>query len=236
MASAPVLAIDGPSGSGKGTVARRIAALLGWHLLDSGALYRLVAMQADRHDIEPDDEAGIARLATDLPACFDTLAGEERILLNGSDVTSIIRTEKVGEGASRVASFPAVRSALLLRQRTYAEAPGLVADGRDMGTVVFPDAVIKVFLTASPEARVLRRHKQLKEKGIDVSLRDLSRDIAERDRRDISRSLSPLRPAVDANMLDSTGMSPEEVVDRIIDWLVALGFKPAPKKNGAPTG
>jgi len=211
----PVIAIDGPSGSGKGTVCSMLAAKLGWHLLDSGALYRVVALAAERQGIALDDSAALAELARTLAVSF---AGE-RVELEGREVTEELRSERSGEAASQVAQLPGVRHALLERQRGFARPPGLVADGRDMGTVVFPDAVLKVFLTASPEARAARRHKQLKEKGISVSLPGLSREIAQRDLRDASRPVAPLRPAESARVLDSTSLTPDEVVARILGWL-----------------
>jgi cytidylate kinase len=221
---APVVAIDGPSGSGKGTIAQALASALGWHLLDSGALYRLIALAATRRGVALDDEQALARLTAGLDVRFgDTGDGSGTVWLQGEEVGATIRTEQCGEGASRVAAFPAVRLALLERQRAFAAPPGLVADGRDMGTVVFPNAVLKVFLTASAEERARRRHKQLKQKGIDVSLRDLSREIAERDRRDANRPVAPLRAADDARALDSTDLSPREVVDQILAWLHAIG-------------
>jgi cytidylate kinase len=219
MSSAvPVIAIDGPSGSGKGTIARRVAGALGWHLLDSGSLYRLVALGGQREGLAPDDEAGHARLAATLDAEFGVgPKGEERIQLGGEDVANVIRTESCGEAASRVAIMSAVRAALVGRQRAFAVPPGLVADGRDMGTVIFPAAPLKIFLTASPDERARRRHKQLMEKGIDVNLRALSLEIAERDRRDANRTIAPLRPADDAVILDSTAMTIDEVVDRVLE-------------------
>jgi CMP/dCMP kinase len=227
----PVVAIDGPSGSGKGTISRLLAARLGWHFLDSGALYRLVALAAERRGIALDAEgeaaAGrderLAAVAAGLDAEFLADGGAERVLLDGMDVTSALRTEACGDAASRVASIAAVRRALLGRQRAFARPPGLVADGRDMGTVVFPDALLKVFLTASPEERARRRHKQLIEKGIRVSLRDLSWEIAQRDQRDANRSVAPLRPADDARVVDSTSITPEEVIARIFPWLEDAG-------------
>ncbi len=214
----PVLAIDGPSGSGKGTVARLVATRLGWHLLDSGALYRLVALAGLARRLAPDDEPGHAALAASLDARFEVdEAGGERVLLDGREVTGELRTESTGAEASRVAAMPAVRTALLGRQRDFARPPGLVADGRDMGTVVFPAAPAKVFLTASPEERASRRYKQLKEKGLTVNLADLSQEIIERDRRDSTRPVAPLRPAEDAVVIDSTGLSVSQVVDRVLE-------------------
>jgi cytidylate kinase len=211
----PVVTIDGPSGAGKGTVGRQLAARLGWHLLDSGALYRLTAL-AGRH-LDPGDVAGHARLAESLDIRFDSLPdGGERVWLGGEDVSSLLRTEETGAGASRVAVWPEVRQALLRRQRDFARGPGLVADGRDMGTVVFPGADLKLFLTATPEERARRRHKQLKDKGSDVSLAALSREIAARDAQDAGRAVAPLKAADDALLLDSTGLSVGEVVERIL--------------------
>ena len=213
----PVIAIDGPSGSGKGTVARLVSQRLGWHLLDSGALYRLVAMAGTWRAIAEDDEAGHAELAARLDARFESDAdGSERIRLDGKDVTLELRTETAGAAASRVAAMPAVRTALLVRQRAFAAPPGLVADGRDMGTVVFTAAPVKVYLTASAEERALRRYKQLKDKGLTVNIVDLSQEIRERDLRDSSRPVAPLRPAEDAIILDSTGLTIEQVVDQVL--------------------
>ena len=217
MSAVPIIAIDGPGGSGKGTVARRVARTLGWHLLDSGALYRLVALDGLRLDLAPDDVAGHARLAAGLDVRFDMDEhGEERVLLAGDDVTRELRAESTGEAASRVAAWPAVREALLGRQRAFARPPGLVADGRDMGSVVFRDAGLKIFLTASPAERAHRRHKQLKEKGLSVSLAALSAEIAERDRRDTTRAVAPLVAVPEAVVVDSTALSIEEVVGRVI--------------------
>jgi cytidylate kinase len=213
----PVITIDGPSGSGKGTVSRLVAQRLGWHLLDSGALYRLVALAGLQGGLPPDDEDAHRRVAEGLDVRFEADEhGRERVWLAGRDVSRELRTETTGNAASRVAAMPAVRTALLQRQRDFARAPGLVADGRDMGTVIFPAADVKIYLTASADERALRRHKQLKEKGLDVSLADLSQEILERDRRDSSRAVAPLRPADGAVVIDSTGLAVESVVDRII--------------------
>jgi len=212
----PVVAIDGPSGSGKGTVSRLLAARTGWHLLDSGALYRLVACAGLRQRLSPDDVAGHARLAERMGVVFGTAAdGTESIRLDGQEVAAQVRTEEAGAGASRVAAWPAVRSALLGRQRAFAIPPGLIADGRDMGTIVFPSAELKIFLTASPEERARRRYNQLKEKDSGVSLAALSLEIAERDRRDSTRSVAPLVAAADAIVLDSTAKSAAEVADEV---------------------
>jgi len=217
QADAPVVAIDGPSGSGKGTISQLLAARLGWHYLDSGALYRLTALAAARHGVALDDAAGLARLAAALDVRFEIDGDAECILLDGAPVGRDLRSETTGDGASRVAALPEVRAALLGRQRAFREAPGLVADGRDMGTVVFPSAEIKIFLTASPEARVERRYKQLKEKGIDASLAGLSEELAERDRRDSERDAAPLRPASDAVVVDSTALDIAACLDRCLE-------------------
>ena len=208
----PVLTIDGPSASGKGTVAERVAAALGFHFLDSGALYRLTALSALKQAVALDDEDRVAALAAGLPARF----GDGAIWLDDEDVTDAIRAEAVGEGASRVAALPAVRTALLERQRAYRQAPGLVADGRDMGTVVFGDAVAKVFLTASPEARAERRYKQLINKGNSASLPALVADMRARDARDTARAVAPLKPAPDALFLDTTAMDIEAAVQAVL--------------------
>ena len=215
--AAPVITIDGPSGSGKGTVSRLVAQRLKWHLLDSGALYRLVALAGLQQGLPPEDEEAHRRIAEALDVRFEADdRAQERIWLAGQDVTGDLRTETTGNAASRVAVMPAVRTALLQRQRDFQRPPGLVADGRDMGTVVFPAAEVKIYLTASADERALRRHKQLKDKGLDVSLARLSQEILERDRRDSSRSVAPLRPADAAVVIDSTGMAVESVVDRIL--------------------
>ena len=222
-AGIPVIAIDGPSGSGKGTIARCVAEALGYHLLDSGALYRLVALAAEEACVSLNSSDKLAELAQSLDARFDSNEhGGERIWLNGEDVTDRIRTEQTGAGASTVAQILAVREALLERQRAFREAPGLVADGRDMGTQVFPDADLKIYLTASADERAKRRHKQLKDKGLNVSLAALSRDIENRDRRDSERTVAPLRPATDAKFLDSSGLSIEDVTKQVLDWAAEL--------------
>jgi len=217
-AAVPVIAIDGPSGSGKGTISRAVANALKWHLLDSGALYRLVALAARRAGVGLDDGPAVEPIALRLDTRFGSGPhGEERVWLNGAEVTRDIRTEAAGGDASRVAAIPAVRAALLARQRAFAVPPGLVADGRDMGTQVFPGAEVKIFLTASAEERALRRHNQLKEKGVAATLAALSLEIAERDRRDISRSASPLVASADAVVLDTTGMPVSAVVSRVLE-------------------
>jgi len=217
-AGVPVLTIDGPSGSGKGTVSRAVAGALGWRLLDSGALYRLVALAARRCSTAFDDAAALAQVAATFDIRFGSgPGGQEAVWLAGEDVTSDIRTERAGNDASQVAALPAVRAALLERQRAFAIPPGLVADGRDMGTVVFPGAEVKIFLTASPAERALRRYKQLKEKGVAANLAALSLEIAERDRRDMSRAISPLVASADAHTLDTTGMSVDAVIGRVLE-------------------
>ena len=208
----PVVAIDGPSASGKGTIASRVAAHLGFHYLESGALYRLVALRSIRTGTR--EEKPLALMAKSLPVEFR----DGKIILENHDVTDDIRTEACGVRASEVAPLAAVRSALLERQRGFRQPPGLVADGRDMGTVVFPDAALKVFLTARPEVRAERRHKQLIEKGISANLRALSRDLADRDARDANRAVAPLVPAPDSQVLDSSALSIDEVVQRIVGW------------------
>jgi CMP/dCMP kinase len=215
---APVVTIDGPSGSGKGTISRAVASLTGWHLLDSGALYRLVAYAGLDRGLDPADTDGHTRVAARMQVSFGVGPdGSEQVLLEGRDVTQAIRSETAGQGASRVAAWPAVRTALLDRQRAFARPPGLVADGRDMGTVVFPAASLKIYLTASAEERALRRYKQLKDKGSGVSLSALSREITERDARDSTRAVAPLIPAPDAEVIDSTGLSIEQVVARVLE-------------------
>jgi cytidylate kinase len=217
MASVAVVTIDGPSGSGKGTVSRAVARHAAWHLLDSGALYRLVALAGLGSGLHPDDISGHTQLASTMQVSFGARAdGGELVTLFGRDVTAEVRSEIAGQGASRVAAWPEVRTALLGRQRAFCQPPGLVADGRDMGSVVFPGALLKIFLTATPAERALRRHKQLKDKGSDVSLPALSREIAERDLRDSTRKASPLKAAADAHVIDSTELAIDEVVDRVL--------------------
>jgi CMP/dCMP kinase len=209
--SAPVITIDGPSASGKGTIAKRVAGALGFHYLESGALYRLVGLLALRHDLA--DEAAIARAA----AAMDVVFQGDEIFLEEEEVSQHIRHEAVGNRASEVAPMPKVRESLLARQRAFRQPPGLVADGRDMGTVVFPDASLKIFLTARAEIRAERRYKQLIEKGISANLRALSRDLAERDARDANRPVAPLVPAPDSLVLDSSALSIEAVASRILE-------------------
>ena len=207
----PVIAIDGPSASGKGTIASRVARALGFHYLESGALYRLLALLSLREGSL--DEERLASLAQHMDVEF----ADGEVLLEDEDVSDKIRSEPCGVRASEVAKLPAVRAALLARQRAFRRPPGLVADGRDMATVVFPDAALKIFLTATPEVRAERRYKQLKEKGIDANLRALSRDLEERDERDRKRTVSPLVPAADSQVLDSSALSIEAVAGRILE-------------------
>lgn len=211
-----MVTLDGPSGSGKGTVGQVLAARLGWHFLDSGALYRLVGHVAHEAAVPLDDGPNLARLAREMQVEFrPDPGGVAQVFVDGVNVGNRLRTEEAGDRASRVAAVPAVREALLGKQRAFRRPPGLVADGRDMGTTVFADAVLKVFVTASAEKRAERRYKQLKEKGFDVNLARLLEEIRERDARDAARSVSPLRPAADAQVLDTSDLSISEVVDRI---------------------
>lgn len=214
--SAVVVAIDGPSGAGKGTLSQLVARHLGFHLLDSGALYRLTALSATRQEVDLNDEAAVAKVAANLDVRFDVAGETARTLLVGDDVTQAIRQESVGMNASIVAAYPLVRAALLQRQRDFAQPPGLVADGRDMGTTVFPEAPVKIFLTASASARAERRYKQLADKGVVVDMAELIKDIEARDERDSNRTSSPLKPAVDAYILDSTSLTIEQVLEVIL--------------------
>ncbi len=217
---ARVVTIDGPGGSGKGTVSRALAKTLDWHWLDSGSLYRILALRALRSGVDLADAAALCALCGQLDVSFVEREGEPAVLLGGEDVTAELRTEVCGDAASRVAALPAVREALLAWQRAFLRAPGLVADGRDMGTVVFPDADLKIYLTASLEERARRRYNQLKQQGFEVSIDDLLRDIAARDERDANRPIAPLRPAADAVIIDSSTRSVGEVL-REIEALLA---------------
>lgn len=213
----PVITVDGASGTGKGTVSQLLAKHLGWKFLDSGALYRVLSLAAKKHGVALDNEAALHVLAEHLDVQFQARDSESpHIILEGEDVTSVIRTEEIGNAASIIAALPAVRAALLSRQRAFRESPGLVADGRDMGTVVFPDADLKIFLTASPEERALRRYNQLKEHGISVTLGDLIEELRVRDRRDKERTVAPLKPADDAVCIDTDRLTIDQVVDRIL--------------------
>lgn len=215
--SAPVITIDGPGGSGKGTISRLLAARLGWRYLDSGALYRVTAYAARAAGIDLDNQDALAELAASLPVAFDSDPANEdaAVTLDGQLIGNEIRTEAAGEGASRVAVHPPVRAALMRLQHSFQQPPGLVADGRDMGTVVFPQAEVKIFLTASAEERAKRRHNQLREKGISASLAGLLREIEKRDKRDSERVVAPLRPAADADVVDSTNLTIDNVVELI---------------------
>ncbi len=206
----PVIAIDGPSGTGKGTIAHMLARDLGWHMLDSGALYRVVAVGSEDQGIAPDDVAGLCDFAAAMDLRFSTLFPGS-IVLDGNEISDRIRLEESGAKASRVAVIPELRQALLQRQHDFRQPPGLVADGRDMGTVVFPDALLKIFLTASAEVRADRRYKQLKNKGVDVSLRTLLQDIRARDERDSNRAVAPLVPAIDAVVVDTDALTADQV-------------------------
>ena len=214
--SVPVIAIDGPGGSGKGTITTRLARHLGWHFLDSGALYRLTALAAMNQPVDLNNEILLGEVAANLDIHFQTTAGDVITMLDGKDVSGRLRHEDTGAVASRIAAIPAVRAALASRQRLFRQTPGLVADGRDMGTVIFPDAKLKIFLTASADIRAQRRYKQLKDKGESVNLTRLFREIKARDLRDQSRSIAPLRPAEDAVIIDSTSLSIDEVFDKVL--------------------
>lgn len=222
----PVLTIDGPSGSGKGTISRLIAQRLGWHYLDSGALYRAVGVAAGWADLDLADPDALVRCAFDTDIGFvDSADGELRVIVNGVDATDELRTETAGAAASAIAAIPDVRTALRDRQRAFRQPPGLVTDGRDMGTVIFPDAAFKVFLTASAEERAERRYKQLKDKGVSVTLAGLLREILARDARDANRAVAPLRPAEDAVRIDTTGLPIDTVVERVLALLPGHGAR-----------
>ncbi len=216
--SVPVIAIDGPSASGKGTIAQRVANELNYHYLDSGALYRLVALKAMQCHTDLTDQAALATMATQLDVVF----AEGTVRLEGTLVADAIRTEQCGILASKIAAYPPVRDALLSRQRAFRRPPGLVTDGRDMGSVVFPDATLKIFLTASAEVRAERRYKQLKEKGISATIPDLLQDIQKRDTRDRNRSVAPLQQNSDARILDTTSLSVIQVLNKVIAWYTEI--------------
>ncbi len=221
----PVITIDGPGGSGKGTLSRLLAKRLGWHWLDSGAIYRLTALAAVRNGVDLDNVPALVEQARQLDASFgESTDGEASVFLAGDDVTAELRTEQAGEAASKIAAHPEVREALLQRQRDFRQPPGLVADGRDMGTVVFPDAPLKLFLTASIEERARRRYKQLKEQGFDISIDALFREISARDERDMNRPVSPLRPADDAVVIDCSTMSIDEMLARALELAKEKGL------------
>jgi len=229
---APVIAVDGPGGTGKGTICCFLARWLDWHLLDSGALYRALAVAMQEADISPDAVARLQILAQNLDVEFRLLDDDaESILLRGREISALVRAEDTGNTASRIAALPEVRQALLDRQRAFRQPPGLVADGRDMGTVVFPDAELKIFLTASADERALRRHKQLNEKGFDVNLAQLAVEITERDARDSQRTVSPLRPADDAAVIDTTNLS-ITAVKQHVSQLVRNRFPDSPELPG----
>ena len=219
----PVICLDGPSGVGKGTICLAVAEKLGWHILDSGSLYRIAAVQVSRHfpdvEVESIKESQIVDIASKLSVSYGQKNSELAIILDGEDITQLIRIEKIGDKASKIAAIPAVREALLARQRAFLTNPGLVADGRDMGTVVFPQAVLKIYLTASPEERAERRYKQLKDKGIDVILCDLVEELRQRDERDMNREAAPLKPASDAIIIDTTTLDIKQVTDEVMDWV-----------------
>lgn len=218
ISNIPVITIDGPTASGKGTVAHRVAERLGFHYLDSGALYRLTALTALRSDTPLNDEHALSKLARDLPCSF---VGD-KIMLDHENVTEAIRAEVVGNTASKIAALPTLRQALYGLQLQFRKTPGLVADGRDMGTVIFPHAPLKVFLTASVEARAQRRYKQLIDKGFSASMEDLLKDLTERDARDANRAIAPLKPAEGAYILETSGMTADEAVEQVLQWYAAV--------------
>ncbi|WP_318471673.1 (d)CMP kinase [Photobacterium leiognathi] len=218
---APVITVDGPSGAGKGTLCMLLAEKLGWNLLDSGAIYRVLALAAIHHGVDIESEDALVPLAAHLDVQFVAEGELVKVILEGEDVSDTLRTEEVGNTASKVAALPRVREALLRRQRAFSEAPGLVADGRDMGTVVFPGAEVKIFLDASAEERATRRMNQLQKKGLDVNFGSLLSEIQERDYRDRNRAVAPLRPADDALVLDSTELSIEQVLEKVLAYVDA---------------
>ncbi|MBI5448597.1 MAG: (d)CMP kinase [Gammaproteobacteria bacterium] len=221
MSSIPVITLDGPSGTGKGTLSQRLAQHLHWHFLDSGALYRVLALAATQHTIHLTDEPALAHLAQHLPVKFvvNQRGAHPLIFLDNQDVTHAIRTEKCGNDASTLSALPAVRQALIDRQRAFRQAPGLVTDGRDMGTVIFPDATLKLFLDASPEERARRRHKQLQDKGVLTDLTTIQTELQQRDDRDRQRAIAPLKPAADALIIDTTHLNIDEVFKQILQTL-----------------
>lgn len=220
---AQVICIDGPSGVGKGTICLVVAANLGWFILDSGSLYRITALQVSRQfpdlDINAIDERQIVDIAANLSVSYEQKNGDLAIFLDAEEITQLIRNEETGSKASKIAAIPAVREALLARQRAFLRAPGLVADGRDMGTVVFPDSMLKIYLTASPEERAQRRYKQLKDKGKDVNLSGLVEELRLRDERDMNRRVAPLKPASDAIVIDTTRLNIEQVTEEVMNWV-----------------
>lgn len=219
MITVPVITIDGPSGAGKGTLCKAIAQTLGWHLLDSGAIYRVLALAALHHQVNLDSEDALTPLAVHLDVRFVAQNGNLSVVLEGEDVTSAIRTQPVSNAASQVAAFPRVREALLRRQRAFRAMPGLIADGRDMGTVVFPDAPIKIFLDASAQERATRRMHQLQQNGTQVDFAQLLQETEQRDHRDRHRAVAPLKPAEDALVIDSTGQSIDQVIEIAINYI-----------------